>query len=70
MTFAIIVLVCRLGQAPYECIPQTARDVVTIGEASTLIGCMVQSPQSLGRVSIMRRLRPDEWTKIVCERKA
>lgn len=69
MTFTIVALICRLGQAPYECVPQTARDVMTIGEASSPMECMMLSQQSLGRVSLMRRLGPDEWAKIVCERK-
>jgi hypothetical protein len=69
ITFVIVALICRLGQAPYECVPQTARDVMTIGEASSPMDCMMRSQQSLARVSLARRLAPDEWTKIVCERK-
>jgi hypothetical protein len=45
---------------------ETVRDVMTIGEASSLSHCMIRSQKSLAQLSLVRRLR---WTKIVCERK-
>ncbi len=70
MDFAIIALVCRLGQDPYECVPQTARVVMRIGEATSAMDCMIQSQQTLARVSIVQNLGADEWTKIICERRS
>ena len=64
--FEIFALICVLGQAPDQCIPQTARAVEKIGEADNEIGCF-----RWGALSSPRGVIPGEgeWIKISCLRK-
>lgn len=66
MTFEIVALVCSLGQAPSECIPQTARSVYKLGVEQSDLACMRQAQMSEGRVSLS--LADGEYYKFMCVR--
>ena len=63
--FTVVVLICQLGQAPRECIPQTAVDVVRLGTVSNNWLCISQSQFSLAKTDFADATH---YTKTICER--
>lgn len=62
----ILVLVCAVGQAPWECQRPTARDVLWLETVSNEIECMRESEQTMARAAAL--VGPDGYLKVVCER--
>jgi hypothetical protein len=66
--FKPIMLVCALGQSPWECTPETARLVVRGEPAKNETMCAMYGQFQLSGTSIGRELTRDEWVKVTCER--
>jgi hypothetical protein len=66
--FDVIALICALGQAPQECVPQTARDVFKVGEESSDIACMRRAQMGAGSVTL-GHIGKDEYFKFECVRR-
>jgi len=49
--FAIVALVCALGQDPAECQTPTARDVMILGEETSELACFRQAQMSAGKTT-------------------
>ena len=67
MTFEAIALICTLGQAPQDCLPQTARAVEKIAEGPTEMACAVQAVKSSGGAIV--KPGDGEYLKIMCVRR-
>ena len=63
--FTVIALVCQLGQAPSECVPQTAVDRLVLGHVANEWLCISQSQFSLARTDLANG---DYYIKTICER--
>jgi hypothetical protein len=66
--FKPIILVCALGQAPWECTAETARLVVRGEPAHNETMCAMYGQFQLAGTSIGRALADDEFVKVMCER--
>ena len=62
-----VILICTLGQSPYECQRPTARSVITHETAATLpYSCLMEAAQYAAQNKVTSRLAPGEWLKIGC----
>ena len=68
MMFIPIVLVCIAGQSPQECLPPTARIVVTGEAVPNELVCMRDGQMKFAQTAIAQRLN-GEYTKVMCLRK-
>jgi hypothetical protein len=64
--FDVITLICALGQAPQDCVPQTARVVEKIAEVDNELGCLRWGVLSTPRGA---HIGPGEYPKVMCERR-
>lgn len=65
MTFTPLILICLAGQAPYECTPYTALDVVRGEPAQNEVTCALYAQEQLARTALVRE---GTWLKIGCMR--
>lgn len=63
-----VLLICTIGQQPWECQRTTARSVLTHETAATLpYACLIEAQQFAAMNSVTARVRSDEWVKVSCE---
>jgi hypothetical protein len=60
--FDVIALICALGQAPQDCVPQTARAVEKIAEVDNELGCLRWGVLSTPRGT---HIGPGEYPKVI-----
>lgn len=63
-----VLLICTLGQSPYECQRPTARSVITHEtEASLPYACLKEAQEFAAMNSVTNRLQAGEYLKTSCE---
>lgn len=63
-----VLLICTIGQQPWECQRTTARSVLTHQtEARLPYACLEEASQFAAMNSVTNRLKPGEFLKLSCE---
>jgi hypothetical protein len=65
-TLKVMILICSANLSPADCQTDTAFDVISGPEVSSLVACGLQGQSQLAATTI-GRIRPDEYVKIRCE---
>ena len=68
MMFIPLVLVCIAGQSPQECLPPTARIVVTGEAVPNEMACARDAQMKFAPTAIAQKL-DGEYVKVMCLRK-